>query len=103
MAIQMTLPPATATPRLPRVWPPVLLLAAFWAAYSVLSWTEFGIGAGFFGFVILMGGWLIELLLITVWWLAFSRVRWAERLLVVAVALLGGAAAAALSNKSMYP
>src|SRR5262245_22710103 len=56
MAIQTTFPPTTAAPPRPRVWPPVLLLAAFWAVFAVLTWTEFGIGAGFFGWVVLMGG-----------------------------------------------
>ncbi|MFL5340598.1 MAG: PQQ-binding-like beta-propeller repeat protein [Gemmataceae bacterium] len=91
-----------AATRPPRVWPPLLLLAMFWVAYSVLRWTELGVGAGFFGFVILMGGWLIELLLIAVWWLGFSRVGRPERLLVVAAAVVGCAAAVALSHKSMY-
>src|SRR5205809_1384685 len=57
-------------PRLPRVWPPVVLLGLFWTVYSVWRWTELGITLGFLGFLILLAVAALVLLLFLGWWLA---------------------------------
>src|SRR5262245_40722452 len=66
------------SPRLPRVLPASLLLGIFWALYSALRWTEVGVSLGFTGFVALFGAGALTVLLFAIWWLAASRVRWAE-------------------------
>ncbi|WP_020472660.1 PQQ-binding-like beta-propeller repeat protein [Zavarzinella formosa] len=85
----------------PRVWPPVLLLGIFWAAYSVQRWTELGISFGFLGFLILMGlGALITCLFVG-WWLGASRTGIKERFSVFAVVIFAGAGTVVLAHKSV--
>jgi outer membrane protein assembly factor BamB len=85
---------------LPRIWPPILLLGIFWIMYSVLRWTELGNSLGFTGWLFLLAVGALATLLFAVWWLAASRVAWAERLLVFGTAVLAGVGVAILSDKS---
>ena len=99
----LSAPSATVSARLPRIWPPALLLGLFWATYSLWRWTEFGASLGFMGFLILLAIGALTTVLFAVWWLAASRVRWTERLLVLGTAAFAGAGTAALAHKSVGP
>jgi hypothetical protein len=81
----------------------MLLLGAFWAAYAVWRWTELGTSLGFFGFLILaaIGG--LAALVFAIWWLLGSRVRWRERLVVFATAILATGAAFAFADRRLGP
>src|SRR5262249_39307377 len=89
-----------ATPP-PRLWPPFVLLGCFWAVYVVWRWTDLGITFGFLGFLVLMAIGALVTLLFVIWWLAASRVPWAERLLMLGTAVLAGLGAALLSDRSV--
>jgi outer membrane protein assembly factor BamB len=93
--------PPSAQP--PRTWPPFVLLAAYWAFYFALHWTELGGELGFLGFLLLLGAGALLLVLFSAWWLAFSRVGAVERLLVAGVALAVGVTAGALADRSLGP
>jgi outer membrane protein assembly factor BamB len=87
--------------RLPRVWPPLVLLGILWMTYSVLRWTDLGISLGFMGWLILLAVGAVTTLLFAVWWLAASRVGWGERLLVLGTAVFAGVGAVFLSDQSI--
>jgi outer membrane protein assembly factor BamB len=80
-----------------------VLLGIFWTAYSALRWTELGIALGFLGFLILLGVGAVTTLLFVFWWIAASRVRLGERLLVLAAAVAAGFGAAVLAHRSVGP
>ncbi|HLJ09585.1 MAG TPA: PQQ-binding-like beta-propeller repeat protein, partial [Planctomycetaceae bacterium] len=77
-----------------------LLLGLFWPLYAVLRWTDLGVSLGFTGFVALYGAAALALLLFAVWWLAASRVGWAERLGLFALAVFVGGGAAFLADRT---
>jgi outer membrane protein assembly factor BamB len=95
--------PVAAAPARPRTWPPMVLLGIFWTIYSVLRWTDLGAALGFLGWLILLGSGALTTLLFAIWWLAASRVRWAERLPVFGTALAAGVAAGFLVDKTIVP
>jgi hypothetical protein len=103
MKTDLTAFSAPTTARWPRIWPSVVLVGLFWAAYSVWRWTEWGTTLGFKGFLMLLGVGILTTLLFVIWWLAASRVSWAERLLVLGTAVFAGIGAAALAHKSLGP
>src|SRR5262249_46367764 len=86
-----------------RVWPPIVLLVLFWATYSVWRWTELGPSLGFMGFLILVGIEALATLVFAVWWMTASKVSWAERFLVIGVAIAGGIGAAVLGHRMLGP
>src|SRR5262249_36535359 len=96
-------PGGAAPARLPRIWPPVVLLGLFWTIYSVWRWTELGASLGFVGFLILLGVGSLTTLLFAVWWLAASRVRWTERFVVLGTAVFCGLGAAFLAHPLLGP
>ena len=80
-ALPQSLPESApaASAKSSRIWPPALLLVLFWTLYAVLRWTDLGASLGFTGFVALYGAGALMVLLFVIWWLALSRVGWAER------------------------
>ncbi len=84
----------------PRVWPAAALLAVFWIIDALWRWTEFGNSLGFMGFLIVMLATAATTLLFLLWWLAWSRTSWKERLSVLSVAILAGAATSLLAHKT---
>ena len=92
MSGQPALPHSVPVPalKLARAWPSVLLLGVFWTVYSIMRWTELGVSLGFAGFVIVYGAGALAVLLFSIWWLAASRVGWAERLGLFGVAVFVG-------------
>jgi outer membrane protein assembly factor BamB len=91
---------AAASVRLPRVWPAAAVLGIFWIVFAVLRGTDLGMSLGFTGFLILMSATGAAALLLLVWWLAFSRIGWRERLVLLSAAIAGGAVAALLEHKT---
>jgi hypothetical protein len=77
-----------------------LLLGIFWTVFSIVTWTELGMTLGFAGFLLVYGACALTTLLLAIYWLAASRVRWAERLGVFGVVLLAGVVVAFLADKS---
>src|SRR5260370_17878137 len=96
-------PAAAPFARVPRIWPAVMLLGLFWPIYSLWRWTELGLSLGFLGFLILLGVGALTTLLFLIWWLAASRISWAERLLVLGTAVFAGIGTPMLAHKLIGP
>jgi hypothetical protein len=82
-----------------RLWPGVI-------AVVLVCVARFGVKAvvpGFKGFALGMQWSFAAAALVIVWWLFFSRVRWAERLIVFIMMILGLGAAWFLRHESMGP
>ncbi len=76
---------ADAVIKPPRIWPPLVLVALYWAIF-------FAIGASgipmFMGFLMQMGAMLLIALIFMVWWLANRRIRLTDRFLVLGTAIV---------------
>src|SRR5262245_13609558 len=71
-----------------RLWPGVLIVLLYWAALKVPGWVVPGTMVQFMisGF-----GSMALVVIFLLWWLFFSRARWAERILgLLACAVVGG-------------
>jgi outer membrane protein assembly factor BamB len=79
----------------------LLLLGLYWAVYGVWRWTDVGLTLGFIGFLLLMALSALVSLLFAVWWLASSRLRLADRLLVFGAVVVAGFGAVLLSDRSV--
>jgi outer membrane protein assembly factor BamB len=96
-------PPEPLEPRL-RLWPAVVVLALLWAVRLLPGWLEL---MPLMQFMLTFWGPVLCTALLVAWWVFFSRVRWADVFLTLAV--LGGAGAAALPladpsvNIFLYP
>jgi outer membrane protein assembly factor BamB len=93
--------PATATKRDTRqlrVWPAIVMLAAFWAFMYVNHNVEM---SGAVRFISRMIAGAILLLAFTGWWLSRSTIRWSDRLLAMVAVLVIGASAKFVSDKTM--
>lgn len=78
----------TAGPRKPlRTWPLIVIVALF-AAIALFARVLFP-DAGLTPSLLFMLGGVISALLITVWWVFFSRARWSERLGALALIAIG--------------
>ena len=76
------------TPRKPlRTWP-LAVIAALFAAIMLFAPTLFP-DAGLTASLLFMIGGVVSALLITLWWLFFSRARWTERLGGLALIAVG--------------
>ena len=104
MAIPTTLTHSTGTDTgsaqvLPRVWPAVTLVAAYWIFRLVTgSLLDLSIYVGFFSMV---GAAVLLILLFFAWWLTNRRIRMSERLLAVAAVAVCACVAVKLSDKSI--
>jgi outer membrane protein assembly factor BamB len=83
---------------LPRVWPALVLVAAYWVFRLVLPWLQLPIYAGFFSMVGAAG---LLVLLFFAWWLLSLRIRLKERLLALVMVAVGAFLAQALSDPSI--
>ena len=94
--------PQQAAPALspPRVWPAVALVAVYWIIHAFLRGTELGTSLGFTSFLLLMADMGVLVLLFLAWWLAWSRVRWKERLWVLGALVVISLATVLLSHKT---
>lgn len=92
-APQDTIAPATpAAPRRLRLWPGVVILALMWAGTLVPQYLDIN---PFYQFQAKFLAPMIGLVLVLLWWLFASRLRWTDRLLVPA-AFAGAAVGAYL-------
>jgi outer membrane protein assembly factor BamB len=94
--------PVTAAPPKPaRLWLPIALVCLFWTVYSVMRWTEFGIGLGFMGFLIQMATVALVTLAFVVWWLTSRTMRLRDRFFVFGAVVLVGIATAFLTDRGL--
>jgi outer membrane protein assembly factor BamB len=91
------LPAAASAPRRLRLWPGVLIVILQWLSLTLPGWIAPGSKYDFYS-KFLTPVWPAALV---VWWLFFSRARWADRLLVPAFGALAGGAAALLRDQSV--
>jgi outer membrane protein assembly factor BamB len=77
-----------------------LVLGIFWILYSGIRWSDLAVSLGFTGFLLVFGAGALTILLFAVWWLAASRLGWAERLGLLGVAVFVGVGVAILADKS---
>ncbi len=89
-------PAAVETPKMPRIWPAVVLVGIFWSDDLVLRWLE---AAMFTRFMAMLAAVALMTVLFTVWWLTNRRISRADRWACVGFAILGGVASALLSHK----
>jgi outer membrane protein assembly factor BamB len=92
------LPSVRRPPRRLRLWPGAVLLALQWLAIWVPGWVAPGTMAQFLG---MFWGPMAGAALVLLWWLAASRLRWTDRLLVPLACAAFGGAATFLSHGSM--
>ncbi len=82
--------PATSPPGRARVWPAVAVVAVFWALILVAA----RVAPGSMGeFLIMLIGPLAGMVLLAVWWFAFSRIETLEKRLVATMLIAAAAAA----------
>ncbi|HEY2880867.1 MAG TPA: PQQ-binding-like beta-propeller repeat protein [Pirellulales bacterium] len=79
-----------------RLWPGVLLTVVLWAFIKGIDYVELAMSHRF---VFRMAFFAVVLLLYLVWWLGFSRAPWKDRLLGLAVFVLGIVVAGLLADK----
>jgi hypothetical protein len=91
------LPAPAARPK-PRLVPPLVLVAAYWTGWLVVN---IFYAATFTQFLYLFWSPIALVLAMLVWWLAFSRLAWLDRLWGVCCLVIGGALATALADKSL--
>ena len=95
---QTTSAQPSAPPRPPRIWPGLLLVAAFWSFVFAISLPELPISTAFLSRA---GATALLTLLFPIWWLAHRSTRLADRLWGMGAAVVGGAAAIMLSQKTL--
>ena len=90
--------PAQRSNSRPRLWPALLILGLL-AVFLILTITPSINNQVRFGFM--MGGPFLGLLLFTIWLLAFSRLPWQARVLILPLTALGAVAAGFVMHSSM--
>ena len=90
--------PRQVLQRLPRLWPALVILGLM-AVFLILTITPSINNQVRFGFM--MGGPFLGLLLFTIWLLAFSRLPWQARVLILPLTALGAVAAGFVMHSSM--
>ncbi len=95
-AADTPLPPIAVRP--PRVWPAFGALALFWAYFFGCDWLELTMPVKFFS---RLGAVALLTLIFLAWWWANRRIGWTDKLLGFAAAVLSGAAANFLYDRSM--
>ncbi len=94
-AVQTNNPPSAS---ILRVWPVVLMLAAFWA----FEFAAYGLQMSMFArFMSRFAAYGVLLLFFLGWWLTRRAIRWRDRLLAIAVVVLAGVAAYSLVDPSI--
>jgi outer membrane protein assembly factor BamB len=79
----------------------LLLLGFYWASYALWRWTHLALTLGFIGFLLQMALSALVTFLFAAWWLAGSRLRLADRLLVFSAVVAAGLATVFLSDRSV--
>src|SRR5262249_51681133 len=81
-----------------RLWPAQVLVALYWVGLLLVN---LFLAATFSQFLFQFYAPMVLALGILIWWLFFSRLRWAERLSGIAALIAGGLLALYLADKSM--
>ncbi len=92
--------PACVRGRRLRLWPGLIIVALEWLAIKLPALVA---PASFTQFMAAFWGPMIATLLLGVWWLFVSRIRWFERCLGLVIFVAAGAAAWSLSDLSLRP
>jgi outer membrane protein assembly factor BamB len=98
---------ASASATRPRLWPAIALVAAFWCVVAFMKLTTNkalfpdDVFTQLQQFLISFYSPMLLALGILIWWLGFSRLPWAERLIGLALLISGGILARLLADKSM--
>lgn len=79
-----------------RLWPAVVLVAAFWVFFVAVDYVEMAMG---FRFLSRFGFYGIILLAFAIWWFAASRVSWRDRWQVILAVIIGAVVAGLLADK----
>ncbi len=90
--------PAAQSPRVLRVWPAVVIAAAYWLAMLVITKLDLPIFAGFFSSV---GASVLTGLLFSIWFLTRSAIPGTDRLLAILVVVAGAMLVGFGSDKSV--
>jgi outer membrane protein assembly factor BamB len=80
-----------------RLWPGVLIVALMWLVRTVVGMMAFSPGHFFFGYMVTP---MAATVLVCLWWLFASRLRWVDRQLVFAVFVVAAGATVFFSFKS---
>ncbi|HZZ27023.1 MAG TPA: PQQ-binding-like beta-propeller repeat protein [Pirellulales bacterium] len=80
-----------------RLWPAVVLVAVLWASYVGADYVEMSM---FIRFASRWGMYAVVLLCFIVWWMFFSRARWSDRFLGLAVFIGGSIIAGLFADRS---
>src|SRR5262245_16927848 len=94
-------PDKVRPPAKPRLWPAIILVAAYWIAYAGVTIFFKDAVSPFIQFMTLFYAPMVLTLGVLIWWLAFSRLPVAARFWGVGCVALCGAIALWLSDKSM--
>src|SRR5207245_1324137 len=87
-------PPATILQPRPRLWPAVVIVALEWVAIETPRLLELSFFAQFLAMFLAP---IAAGVLLVVWWLFFSRLRWRDRWLGLGVCIAAGVAAGLLA------
>ncbi len=93
--------PSSATARVaqkPRIWPFVALLVVFWAFYILVGMQDLSISQTFLRRA---GAEMLLLVVFPILWLSNRRISWSEKMLVLAVAVIGCIAAMIVAQKTL--
>lgn len=90
--------PTSSMPKMPRVWPAVVLVGSYWIAFLVWREMELTTFVRFISSMAISAALTLGFLL---WWLLSFRRPWSERLGGLAVDILGGIAAQRLYDDSL--
>jgi outer membrane protein assembly factor BamB len=85
------------SPKQPRVWPAVLLVALYWSSNLVLRWLEAGM---FTRFLAMLAAVALLVLTFTVWWLMNRRIGRADRWICLGISVACGIVSAFLSSNA---
>src|SRR4051812_28097187 len=98
IALEMTSENAKAAR--PRIWVPVIAMAVYWAFTIISDLIEMPM---FPRFMSQMGAGILVGLIILIWWMINRRVRWGDKLIVLAAVVASPIVAKALSDESVGP
>ncbi len=84
-----------------RLWPGVAIIAVQWIAVKSIELLTRDTEAEMMGFMAMMFGPMIGAFAMLVWWLFFSRLNWADRVIVPAACILFGASIFIFGDESI--
>ena len=98
--IALPVKPTAPASRPPRLVPPLVLVILYWVGWVVMN---FAFSGQIMQFMYLFWSPMVLLAAMLVWWLAFSRLAWIDRLWGLGTLVAAFGLATALSDQSMAP